>query len=55
MMAWRAVRQTRNTFAGAGVIAGALLVSCPIQVHVVDVHGLTGCVAIGSLLTWAIV
>jgi predicted esterase len=40
MMAWRAVCQTRNTFAGAGVMAGALLVKCPTQVHVVDVHGL---------------
>jgi poly(3-hydroxybutyrate) depolymerase len=40
MMAWRAVCQTRNTFAGAGVMAGALLVSCPSPVHVVDLHGL---------------
>ncbi len=40
MMAWRAVCQTRNTFAGAGVMAGALLVKCPTPVHVVDVHGL---------------
>ena len=40
MMAWRAVCQTRNTFAGAGVMAGALLVKCPTPVHVVDIHGL---------------
>ena len=40
MMAWRAVCQTRNTFAGAGVMAGALLVKCPTPVHVVNVHGL---------------
>ena len=40
MMAWRAVCQTRNTFAGAGVMAGALLVRCATPVHVVDVHGL---------------
>ncbi len=40
MMAWRAVCQTRNTFAGAGVMAGALLVKCPTPVHVVDLHGL---------------
>ena len=30
MMAWRAVCQTRNVFAGAGVMAGALLVKCPV-------------------------
>jgi dienelactone hydrolase len=40
MMAWRAVCQTRNIFAGAGIMAGALLVKCPTPVHVVDVHGL---------------
>jgi predicted esterase len=40
MMAWRAVCQTRNTFAGAGVMSGALLVKCPTPVHVVDLHGL---------------
>ena len=40
MMAWRAVCQTHDVFAGAGVMAGALLVKCPGPVHVVDVHGL---------------
>jgi poly(3-hydroxybutyrate) depolymerase len=40
MMAWRAVCQTRGVFAGAGVMAGALLVKCPRPVHVVDLHGL---------------
>ncbi len=40
MMAWRAICQTRNVFAGAGVMSGALLVKCPAPVHVVDVHGL---------------
>ena len=40
MMAWRAVCQTRDIFAGAGVMAGALLVTCPRPVHVVDLHGL---------------
>jgi predicted esterase len=40
MMAWRAICQTRNIFAGAGVMSGALLVNCPTPVHVVDVHGL---------------
>jgi predicted esterase len=39
MMAWRAVCQTRNVFAGAGVVAGALLVPCRVPVHVVDLHG----------------
>jgi len=39
MMAWRAVCQTRGVFAGAGVVAGALLVPCPAPVHVVDLHG----------------
>lgn len=39
MMAWRAVCQTRDIFAGAGVVAGALLVPCPTVVHVVDLHG----------------
>jgi poly(3-hydroxybutyrate) depolymerase len=39
MMAWRAVCQTRNVFAGAGVVAGALLVGCPVPVHVVELHG----------------
>ncbi len=40
MMAWRAVCQTRDVFAGAGVMSGALLVKCPVPVHVVDLHGL---------------
>ncbi len=40
MMAWRAVCQTHDVFAGAGVMAGALLVKCPNPVHVVDLHGL---------------
>jgi poly(3-hydroxybutyrate) depolymerase len=40
MMAWRAVCQTHDVFAGAGVMAGALLVKCPQPVHVVDLHGL---------------
>jgi dienelactone hydrolase len=40
MMSWRAVCQTHDTFAGAGVMAGALLVKCPHPVHVVDLHGL---------------
>jgi poly(3-hydroxybutyrate) depolymerase len=40
MMAWRAVCQTSGVFAGAGVMAGALLVPCPRPVNVVDVHGL---------------
>ena len=39
MMAWRTVCQTKNVFAGAGVVAGALLVPCPVPVHVVDMHG----------------
>ena len=39
MMAWRTVCQTRNVFAGAGVVAGALLVPCPMPVHVVELHG----------------
>lgn len=39
MMAWRTVCQTRNVFAGAGVVAGALLVGCPSPVHVVELHG----------------
>lgn len=39
MMAWRAVCQTKNVFAGAGVVAGALLVRCRVPVHVVDLHG----------------
>jgi dienelactone hydrolase len=41
MMAWRAVCQTHDVFAGAGVMAGALLVKCPQPVHVVDLHGLS--------------
>jgi predicted esterase len=40
MMAWRAVCQTHDVFAGAGVMAGALLVKCPTPVHVVDLHGM---------------
>jgi dienelactone hydrolase len=40
MMAWRAVCQTHDIFAGAGVMAGALLVKCPQPVHVIDLHGL---------------
>jgi len=39
MMAWRAVCQTRDVFAGAGVVDGALLVPCRTAVHVVDLHG----------------
>jgi predicted esterase len=39
MMAWRTVCQTHNVFAGAGVVAGALLVPCPVPVHVVELHG----------------
>jgi predicted esterase len=39
MMAWRTVCQTRDVFAGAGVVAGALLVPCPVPVHVVELHG----------------
>ncbi len=39
MMAWRAVCQTHDVFAGAGVMAGTLLVPCPRQVHVVEIHG----------------
>jgi poly(3-hydroxybutyrate) depolymerase len=39
MMAWRAVCQTSDVFAGAGVVAGALLVPCHQAVHVVDLHG----------------
>ena len=39
MMAWRTVCETRNVFAGAGVVAGALLVPCPVPVHVVELHG----------------
>jgi predicted esterase len=39
MMAWRTVCQTRGVFAGAGVVAGALLVPCRVPVHVVELHG----------------
>ncbi len=39
MMAWRAACQTTDVFAGAGVVAGALLVPCRQAVHVVDLHG----------------
>jgi predicted esterase len=39
MMAWRTVCQTQNVFAGAGIVAGALLVPCQVPVHVVDLHG----------------
>jgi poly(3-hydroxybutyrate) depolymerase len=39
MMAWRTVCETKHVFAGAGVVAGALLVPCPTPVHVVDLHG----------------
>jgi poly(3-hydroxybutyrate) depolymerase len=39
MMAWRTVCQTQNIFAGAGVVAGSLLVGCPVPVHVVELHG----------------
>ena len=39
MMAWRTVCQTQNVFAGAGIVAGALLVPCRVPVHVVDLHG----------------
>ena len=40
MMAWRAVCQSHDVFAGAGVMSGALLVPCRQPVHVVDIHGL---------------
>jgi poly(3-hydroxybutyrate) depolymerase len=39
MMAWRTVCETKDVFAGAGVVAGALLVPCPNPVHVVELHG----------------
>lgn len=40
MMAWRAVCQTKDVFAAAGVMSGALLVPCRQPVHAIDIHGL---------------
>jgi poly(3-hydroxybutyrate) depolymerase len=39
MMAWRAVCEAPDVFAAAGVVAGALLVPCPVRVRVFHVHG----------------